>query len=45
MDLFTKQKQAHRLGERTHGCQVGEEGGRDSYGVGDRHVHCFILNG
>ena len=25
MDLFTKEKQVHRLGERTHGFQVGEE--------------------
>ena len=30
MNLFTKQKQTHRLGERTYGSQRGRMGGRDS---------------
>ena len=44
---LTKQKQTHRLRERTYGCGEegeggGEDGGRDSEGV---CTHCYILNG
>ena len=39
MYLFTKQKQTHRLRERTYGYQ----GGRDSQGVWDQHVHTAIF--
>ena len=35
MNLFTKQKQTHRLRERTYGYQRGRVGGRDRLGVWD----------
>ena len=35
MNLFTKQKQTHRLRERTYGYQWGSVVGRDRLGVWD----------
>ena len=35
MNIFTKQKQTHRLRERTCGYRRGKGGGRDSQGVWD----------
>ena len=35
MNLFTRQKQTHRLGEQTCGCQRGQVGGRDGLGIWD----------
>ena len=35
MNLFTKQKQTHRHGKETYGCQRGNVGGRDKLGVWD----------
>ena len=35
MNLFTKQKQTHRLREGTYGYQGGRVGGRDRLGVWD----------
>ena len=43
MNLFTKQKQTHRLRERTYGYQRGRVGGRDRLGVWDWHVHSAIF--
>ena len=45
MNLLEKQKETHRLRERTYGCRgegwgVGE---RDSWGVWDGHVHTGIF--
>ena len=39
MNLFTKQKQTHRLREGTSGDQQGSVVGRDTSGVSDGHVH------
>ena len=39
MNLFTKQKQTHRLREGTSGDQQGSVAGRDTLGVSDGHVH------
>ena len=39
MNLFTEQKQIHRLREWTQGCQGGRMGGRDKHGFGDQNVH------
>ena len=33
INLFTKQKQTHRLTEQTYGYQQGSVGGRDRLGV------------
>ena len=35
MNLFTKQKQTHRLRKQTHGYQRGKVGGRNKLGVWD----------
>ena len=35
MNVFTKQKQTHRLREQIYGYQWGRVDGRDSYGVWD----------
>ena len=35
MNLFTKQKQTHRLREQTYGYQGGRVGGRDRLGSWD----------
>ena len=35
MNLFTKQKQTHRLREQTYGYQEGRAAGRDRLGVWD----------
>ena len=45
MSLYTKQKQTHRLRERTYGYGGGggKVGGRDRLGVWDRHVHTAIF--
>ena len=43
INLFTKQKQTHRLREGTYGYQGGRVGGRDSQGAWDRHVHTAIF--
>ena len=37
MNLFTKQKQTHRLQKQTYGYQRGEMEGRDKSGVRDEH--------
>ena len=44
MNLFTKQKQTHRLRERIYDYQRGRMKGRDSQGIWDRHVHSAIFN-
>ena len=42
MNLLTKQKQIHRLRERTYGCR-GEEGWREQIGsLGWRCTHCLF---
>ena len=43
MNLFTKQKQTHRLKEWTYGYQGGSVGGRDKLGVCDWHIHTSIF--
>ena len=43
MNLFTKQKQTHRLREQTYGYQGGRMGGRDNQGVWDRQVHSAVF--
>ena len=35
MNLFTKQKQTHRLRKKTYGYQRGNRGGEDKLGVWD----------
>ena len=42
MNLFTKQKQTHRLREQIHGYQ-GEGRGKDGLGVWDLHVQTAIF--
>ena len=42
-NLFTKQKQTHRLREWTYGYQRGRVEGRDGFGVSDWHVHTAIF--
>ena len=42
MNLFTKQKQTHRLGKQTYGYQRGKVEGRDKLGVWDSHIHTII---
>ena len=39
MNLFTKQKQTHRLGEQTSGCQGVKVVGRDRLADWDGHTH------
>ena len=41
LNLFTKQKQTHREG--IYGCQGRRMRGRDSQGIGGRHVHTTIF--
>ena len=43
MNLFTKQKQTHRLREGTYDYQGGRVGGRDSSGVWDWHACTAIF--
>ena len=46
MNLFTKQKQTHRLRKQTHGSQRGKilgGVGRDNLGVWDWHVHTTVF--
>ena len=42
MNLFTKQKQTHRLYKQMYGYQRGNVGGRDKLGVWDYHIHTTI---
>ena len=43
MNLFTKQKQTHRLQKQTYGNQRGNVGwGRDKSGVWDEHIHTTL---
>ena len=43
MNLFTKQKETHRLGEGACGRQGLRMGGSNSSGVWDGHVHTAIF--
>ena len=43
MNLFTKQKETHRLRECTFGCHGGRMEGRDSQGAGDGHGHTAVF--
>ena len=44
MNIFTKQKQTHRLKKRTYGYGGrGKGGGRDRLGVWDGHVHTAVF--
>ena len=43
MNLFTKQKQTHRLREQTYGYQEGRAASRDRLGALDWHVHTAIF--
>ena len=43
MNLFTKQKQTHRLREQIYGCQRGRVRWRDSKRVWKGHVHTAIF--
>ena len=43
INLFTKQKQTHRLTEQTYGYQQGSVGGRDRLGVWDWHILTAIF--
>ena len=43
MNLFTKQRQTHRLREWTYGYQGGRMGERDRLGVWDGYVHTAIF--
>ena len=47
MNLFTKQKQTHRLQKQTYGYQRGQVVGRDGSGVWDWHMHALVyrMNG
>ena len=42
VNLFTQQKQTHRLREWACGCQGGKVGERDELGVRDWHIHTTI---
>ena len=41
-NLFTKQKQTHRLRKQTYGSQRGKWWGRDKLGAWDSHTHTTI---
>ena len=43
MNLFTRQRQTHRLRKQTYGYQRGKVGGSDKFWVWDWHIHTFIL--
>ena len=43
MNLFTKQKQTHRLRKQTYGYQTGKVGGRGKLGVWDWYIHITIF--
>ena len=43
VNIFTKQKQTHRLRKQIYGYQRGKEVGRDKLGVWDRHIHTAIF--
>ena len=42
MNLFTKQKQTHRLQKQIYGYQREKVEGRDKLGVWDQHIHTTI---
>ena len=42
MNLLTKQKENHRLGDWTYGFG-GRVGGRDSWGVWDGHIYTALF--
>ena len=42
MNLFTEQKQTHRLQKQTYGYQREKVGGRDKLGVCDEHIYIII---
>ena len=42
MNLFTKQKQTHRLRRQTYDYQRGKVGGRDKLGVWDQQIHTTV---
>ena len=42
MNLFTKQKQPHRLRKQIYGYQSGKVRGRDKLGVWDQQIHTTI---
>ena len=43
MDLFTKQKETHRLENLTYGCQGKRMKGRDTQGIWDQFLHTAIF--
>ena len=43
MNLFTRQKQTHRLGEQTCGCQRGKVEDRNGLGIWGLHVSSAIF--
>ena len=43
MNLFTKQKETHRLGEGACSCQGPRMGGSNSSGVWGGHVHTAVF--
>ena len=43
MNLFTKQKQIHRLRKQTYSYQRGKVGRRDKSGIWDGHIHTTIF--
>ena len=42
MNLFTKQKETHRLRKQTYSFQRGNVGWGDKLGVWDSHIHTTI---
>ena len=42
MNLFTKQKQTHRLRKQTYGYQRGKGRGRDKLGIWKEHMNTTI---
>ena len=42
MNLFTKQKQTHRLQKQIYGHQSGQVAGRDGLGVWGWHMHTIV---
>ena len=45
MNLFTEQKQTHRLREKTYGCQRVRSGEKELGRLGLMCKHCYIKNG
>ena len=44
MNLFTKQKQIHRLRKQTYGYQRGKGGGMDKLGVWDQYTTIYKID-